>query len=196
MRREIEDYVTQASLTHEHTHANTFHESEGKTPAKPQKISFARQAGLITGKHAVERSYTRSNRGVLWTNRFLRPVTKTSPASASKRFHYQSWLMFTAGKYPLNGLVQPLEALENKLVYFLGRFPEYKKTLRLAVLHEESGRESHNYQGWQWHDVEIHPTKLIRLVTEGISRINLRTRQATSYLLRDREAVKRALTKA
>jgi hypothetical protein len=96
----------------------------------------------------------------------------------------------------LNGIVQPLEALENKLSYFLGRFPEYRKTLRLAVVHEETGKDSHNYQGWQWADVETHPTKLIRLVTEGISRINLRTRQATFYILRDREAVKRSLTKA
>ncbi|MBO0887873.1 hypothetical protein J2P12_02090 [Candidatus Bathyarchaeota archaeon] len=93
----------------------------------------------------------------------------------------------------MNGLVQPSEAAENRLAYFLERFPEYKKTLRLAVVHEESGRESHSYQGWQWHDVEIHPTKLIRLVTEGITRINLKTRQATAYVLRDREVVKRVL---
>jgi hypothetical protein len=98
--------------------------------------------------------------------------------------------------YHLNALVRPIEASENRLAYFLGRFPEYRKTLRLAVMHEESGKESHNYQGWQWHDVETHPTKLIRLVTEGISKINLRTRQATSYLLRDREAVKRALSQS
>lgn len=93
----------------------------------------------------------------------------------------------------MHGIVQPLEALENKLVYFLERFPEYRKTLRLAVVHEESGRDFHSYQGWQWSDVEMHPTKLIRLVTEGISRINLKTRQATRYVLRDRELVKRAL---
>ncbi|HYY91109.1 MAG TPA: hypothetical protein VE955_03905 [Candidatus Dormibacteraeota bacterium] len=93
----------------------------------------------------------------------------------------------------MNGLVQPSEAAENRLAFFLERFPEYRKTLRLAVVHEESGKESHNYQGWQWHDVETHPTKLIRLVTEGISRINLKTRQATAYVLRDREAVKRVL---
>jgi hypothetical protein len=95
----------------------------------------------------------------------------------------------------LHGIVQPLEALENRLAYFLERFPEYRKTLRLAVTHEESGRAVHSYQGWQWHDVETHPTKLIRLVTEGISRINLRTRQATAYVLRDREVVKRALNR-
>jgi hypothetical protein len=47
--------------------------------------------------------------------------------------------------------------------------------------------------GWRWHDVEIHPTRLIRLVTEGITRISHRTRKATYYLLRDRAEVKRAL---
>lgn len=93
----------------------------------------------------------------------------------------------------LRSVVQPLETVENKVVSFLEKFPEYRKTLRLAVTHEESGREVRTYQGWQWHDVETHPTKLIRLVTEGISRISLRTRQATVYTLRDREAVKRAL---
>ena len=89
--------------------------------------------------------------------------------------------------------IQSLETIEYKVAFFLDKFPEYRKTLRLAVEHEESGQDTRSYQGWQWHDVETHPTKLIRLVTEGVSKINLRTRQATSYLLRDREAVKRAL---
>ena len=74
----------------------------------------------------------------------------------------------------------------NKLAFFLDEFPEYHKTLRLAVTHEESGKEPRSYQGWQSHDVETHPTKLIRLVTEGISTINLLTRQATSDLPRER----------
>jgi hypothetical protein len=125
---------------------------------------------------------------------------------------YQTWLicritMFSVrsdtmiyGQARLNLLtgatVQALEATENRLAYFLERFPEYRKTLRLALTHEESGREARSYQGWQWHDVETHPTKLIRLVTEGISRISLRTRQATQYLLRDRDAVKRVLARS
>ncbi len=77
---------------------------------------------------------------------------------------------------------------------FLERFPEYRKTLRLAVTHEDDAGPL-NYQGWQWHDVETHPTKLIRLVTEGISKISLKTRQATHYILRDRGSVKRVLEK-
>lgn len=94
----------------------------------------------------------------------------------------------------MTGLVlKPLEMAQNKLSLFLERFPEYRKTLGLAVAHEEAVPSYLNYQGWQWSDVETHPTKLIRLVTEGISRINLKTRQATHYVLRDRDAVKRAL---
>src|SRR5947199_2499393 len=101
-----------------------------------------------------------------------------------------------AGWSMTGATVQPLEATENRLAYFLERFPEYRKTLRLALTHEESGREARSYLGWQWHDVETHPTKLIRVVTEGISRISLRTPQATSYILRDRDAVKRVLARS
>ena len=90
---------------------------------------------------------------------------------------------------------QVLKTLESDdiLSLFLERFPEYRKTLRLAVIHEEAAPSYANYQGWQWSDVETHPTKLIRLVTEGVSSISLKTRQATRYVLKDREAVKRAL---
>ncbi len=83
-------------------------------------------------------------------------------------------------------------ATQEKVRHFLGRYPEYEKTLRLAVAHEES-TGSMNGKGWQWHDVDTHPTKLIRLVTEGIARISLRSRQATYYLLRERTVVKKSL---
>lgn len=83
-------------------------------------------------------------------------------------------------------------ASSDKVKLFLGRYPEYEKTLRLAIAHEESASTSDG-QGWQWHDVDTHPTKLIRLVTEGIAKINLRSRQATYYLLRERATVKKSL---
>ncbi len=82
---------------------------------------------------------------------------------------------------------------EEKVRQFLARFPEYRSTLRLAVTHEQTSDRSRTYQGWRWHDVETHPTRLIRLVTEGITKINLKTRQATYYLLKDRDAVARCL---
>lgn len=84
-------------------------------------------------------------------------------------------------------------ASPEKVKVFLGRYPEYEKTLRLAIAHEES-LESVDGKGWQWHDVDTHPTKLIRLVTEGIARINLKSRQATYYVLRERDLVKQTLT--
>ncbi len=76
---------------------------------------------------------------------------------------------------------------------FLEQFPEHRKTLRLALVHEESGEGETDYRGWQWSDVEVHPTKLMRLVIEGISKVNVKTRHSTHYLLRDRKAVKKAL---
>ncbi len=123
--------------------------------------------------------------------------------SSPTRFLWKSATLSRPKCKPFNFIhVVSLTSLENKtelaeepegsVAAFLGRFPEYRKTLRLAVLHEESSK-SRNYQGWQWHDVEIHPTKLIRLVTEGIIKVSLRTRQASYYLLRDPEAVKKAL---
>jgi hypothetical protein len=84
-------------------------------------------------------------------------------------------------------------ASREKVRLFLGRYPEYEKTLRLAIAHEESV-DSVDGKGWQWHDVDTHPTKLIRLVTEGIAKISLRSRQATHYVLRERDLVKQTLT--
>ena len=80
-----------------------------------------------------------------------------------------------------------------KMIALLDSFPFYKRVIELAIASEEEGLRTPNYRGWQWHDVEVHPTRLIRLVTEGVSRINMRTRQATFYLLRDRAKAKQVL---
>ncbi len=85
-------------------------------------------------------------------------------------------------------------ASEDRIRLFLEKYPEYDKTLKLALAHEENAPTSTDYLGWQWHDVDTHPTKLVRLVTEGISRVNLRTRRATYYLLRDKKIVKKSLS--
>jgi len=82
-----------------------------------------------------------------------------------------------------------------KISLFLAKFPEYFKVLRLALNHEDSAADVPNYQGWQWHDVQAHPTKLIRLVTEGIAKICWKTRNSTCYLLRDSDAVRKAIKK-
>jgi hypothetical protein len=81
----------------------------------------------------------------------------------------------------------------SKISLFLAKFPEYIKILRLALSHEDSAANVPNYQGWQWHDVQAHPTKLIRLVTEGIAKICWKTRNSTCYMLRDSDAVRKAI---
>ena len=86
-------------------------------------------------------------------------------------------------------------AIQSPTLELLESFPIYRRVLALAVAHEETGFLSPGYMGWRWDDVEVHPTRLIRLVTNGISRINFRTRKATYYLLRNRAEVKWALEK-
>jgi hypothetical protein len=82
--------------------------------------------------------------------------------------------------------------LTDSITLFLAKFPEYSNVLRLALINEESDNPW-NYQGWRWPDVEIHPTKLMRLVVEGISKISARSRTGTYYLLKDSSIVRKVL---
>jgi hypothetical protein len=83
--------------------------------------------------------------------------------------------------------------LREKLTALLSDHPEYKEFLVKAVNHEERHRTLPSYLGWTWYDVEAHPAKLVRLVTEGIARVSAKTRSYTLYLLKDRHAVKEVL---
>jgi hypothetical protein len=82
---------------------------------------------------------------------------------------------------------------ENYVEQFLAKFPDYRKALWLAARSEEEGQGSPSYQGWQWSDVEMHPTRVLKLVIEGIAKINMRTRRATYYLLKEPDLVKTVL---
>lgn len=82
--------------------------------------------------------------------------------------------------------------ITDNIVLFLAKFPEYRKVLGLALINEESNNPL-SYQGWRWPDVEIHPTKLMRLVIEGITRISARSRTGTYYLLKDSSIVRKIL---
>ncbi|MGI0083056.1 MAG: hypothetical protein ACREAF_04990 [Nitrosopumilaceae archaeon] len=73
--------------------------------------------------------------------------------------------------------------------------PEYLKTLTLAVKHEEENLSKEYYLGWEWFNVETHPAKLIRLVTEGIAQVRFKSNSSTHYLLKDRDSVKKILAR-
>src|SRR3989442_5401305 len=77
------------------------------------------------------------------------------------------------------------EATKAKVRSFIEKFPEYRKTLILAAAHEDASNST-SYRGWQWQDVETHPTKLIRLITEGIAYVDFKSRAPSSYLIRGR----------
>lgn len=76
---------------------------------------------------------------------------------------------------------------------FLKEHPEYLKTLEKAVEQEEQNASNKSYLGWEWFDVETLGAKLMRLVTSGIVKVNFKSRSTTCYLLKDRDAVKKAL---
>lgn len=76
----------------------------------------------------------------------------------------------------------------------LSQQPEYKKTLNMAVKHEELNSKNPNYLGWAWYDVETLGAKLQRLVINGIIKVNFKSRSATYYLLKDAAIVKRAIS--
>jgi hypothetical protein len=82
---------------------------------------------------------------------------------------------------------------ENGVELFLAMHPDYRKALWFAARSEEESLGNPSYQGWQWSDVEMHPTRVLKLVIEGIAKISLRTRRATYYLLKEPELVKTIL---
>lgn len=84
----------------------------------------------------------------------------------------------------------------NNTVQLLAQKPDYLKTLQLAVQKEEENLSNKQYPGWQWFDVETHPAKLVRLITSGIAKVNLKSSSSTCYLLKNRESVKRAIKRS
>ena len=51
-------------------------------------------------------------------------------------------------------------------------------------------KEGMDYMGWEWYDVGVHPSKLNKLVLEGIIRIVHKSRSMTVYRLRDFDSIK------
>jgi hypothetical protein len=85
---------------------------------------------------------------------------------------------------------------EKNIVEILSTRPQYRKTLEMAISNEEQNTDNQRYLGWTWFDVETHPAKLVRLVTEGIVRVNFRSNSSTHYMLKERQAAKTALGNA
>jgi hypothetical protein len=112
-------------------------------------------------------------------------MSRTSPPQRSSRATILSQAALEASSHS--------SPQENYVEQFLAKFPDYRKALWLAARSEEEGQGNPSYQGWQWSDVEMHPTRVLKLVIEGIAKINMRTRRATHYLLKEPDIVKTVL---
>ncbi|HEX9430884.1 MAG TPA: hypothetical protein VF944_10950, partial [Candidatus Bathyarchaeia archaeon] len=113
-------------------------------------------------------------------------VSRTSPSQHSSRATIFSQPTIEASSHPIS-------PQENHVEQFLAKFPDYRKALWLAARSEEEGLGNPSYQGWQWSDLEMHPTRVLKLVIEGIAKISMRTRRATYYLLKEPDLVKTVL---
>ena len=113
-------------------------------------------------------------------------MSRTSPLPRSPRATILSQAITEASTHSIS-------PHENYVEQFLAKFPDYRKALWLAARSEEEGLGNPSYQGWQWSDVEMHPTRVLKLVIEGIAKISLRTRRATYYLLKEPDLVKTVL---
>jgi hypothetical protein len=81
----------------------------------------------------------------------------------------------------------------DEIMVLLREYPEYVKTLKKAIEHEEQNAMNPHYLGWEWYDVETLGAKLQRLVINGIIKVNFKSRSATCYLLKDRKSTRDAL---
>ena len=68
-----------------------------------------------------------------------------------------------------------------------------RSILREAVQVEDANAASSNWLGWQWFDVRAYPATLMKLVINGVIRVNFKSNSATCYLLTDSAATKSAL---
>src|SRR5947209_9343563 len=103
-------------------------------------------------------------------------MSRTSPLPRSPRATILSQAIAEASSHSMS-------PQENYVEQFLARFPDYRKALWLAARSEEEGLGNPSDQGRKWSDVEMHPTRVLKLVIEGIAKISMRTRRATYYLL-------------
>jgi hypothetical protein len=82
-----------------------------------------------------------------------------------------------------------------QLADYLEGHPKAISVLRAAVAEEDAGSADKHYLGWEWDKVRAYPATLMRLVVDGVIRVNYRSNNYTSYLLVDRPATKQALAR-
>ncbi len=83
------------------------------------------------------------------------------------------------------------------IVKELGKFlkanPKYREILQRAIEVEKESSKDPHWLGWEWHEVRAYPAQLVKLVIEGVIKVNFKSNSSTCYVLVDRELTKQAL---
>ncbi len=79
------------------------------------------------------------------------------------------------------------------MVRFLQQHPKHSQILQRAIEVEEANTNKPNWLGWEWYEVRAYPAQLVKLVIEGIIKVNFKSNTSTCYLLLDRDMTKRTL---
>jgi hypothetical protein len=76
---------------------------------------------------------------------------------------------------------------------YLKEHPKAVPVLKAAIQEEDANGSSPNYLGWEWYQVRAYPATLMKLVIDGLIRVNFKSNSSTCYKLADKAAIKQAL---
>lgn len=76
---------------------------------------------------------------------------------------------------------------------FLKANPKYREILQRAIEVERENSKNPHWLGWEWHEVRAYPAQLVKLVIEGVIKVNFKSNSSTNYLLVNPELTKQAV---
>lgn len=79
---------------------------------------------------------------------------------------------------------------ESEIGAYLREHPKALAVVRSAVQEEDIHAGEPHYLGWEWYQVRAYPASLMKLVIDGVIRVNFKSNSSTCYLLVDPAAVK------
>ena len=66
-----------------------------------------------------------------------------------------------------------------EIATFLRENPKYREILQRAIDVEEKNTSNPHWLGWEWHEVRAYPAHLVKLVIEGIIKVNFKSNFAS-----------------
>jgi len=81
----------------------------------------------------------------------------------------------------------------SEIVAYLRANPDYVPIVRRALEYESEEEKKGYYLGFEWWNVGVKPSRLNKLVYDGLLKVSYKSRKSTCYKLIDRDAVEKAL---